>query len=86
MSLLFRALAVLCLVLTGTAAHAQGYPSKPITFVVPFGPGSGSDLIARIIGQQPDVIVGQCGQGDEAQADHRRQRGDEYSQRPARGR
>ena len=35
MSFLFRALAVLCLVLTGTAAHAQGYPSKPITFVVP---------------------------------------------------
>ncbi len=47
-----RALVALCLVLTGTAAHAQGYPNKPITVVVPFGPGSGSDLIARIIGQR----------------------------------
>jgi tripartite-type tricarboxylate transporter receptor subunit TctC len=59
MSFLFRAVAVLCLVLTGMAAHAQGYPSKPITFVVPFGPGSGSDLIARIIGQRLSAVLGQ---------------------------
>ena len=59
MSFLFRALAVLCLLLTGTAAQAQGYPSKPITFVVPFGPGSGSDLIARIVGQRLSTVLGQ---------------------------
>src|ERR1700754_374223 len=59
MSFLFRALAVLWLVLTGTAVHAQGYPSKPITFVVPFGPGSGSDLIARIVGQRLSAVLGQ---------------------------
>lgn len=59
MSFLFRAVVVLCLALTGTAAHAQGYPSKPITFVVPFGPGSGSDLIARIIGQRLSTVLGQ---------------------------
>jgi len=32
-----------------TAAHAQSYPTKPINFVVPFGPGTGNDVIARII-------------------------------------
>ena len=30
-------------------AVAQGYPSKPIKILVPFGAGSGSDLIARIV-------------------------------------
>jgi tripartite-type tricarboxylate transporter receptor subunit TctC len=33
-------------------ALAQGYPSKPITFIVPYGPGTGNDLIARVISQQ----------------------------------
>src|SRR5215467_385284 len=30
-------------------AEAQAYPSRPITLVVPFGPGSASDTVARII-------------------------------------
>ena len=41
------------------AAHAQSYPSKPITIVVPFGPGSGSDTITRIIGQRLGVALRQ---------------------------
>jgi tripartite-type tricarboxylate transporter receptor subunit TctC len=32
-----------------TDAHAQSYPAKPINFTVPFGPGTGNDVIARII-------------------------------------
>lgn len=33
-------------------ALAQSYPSKPITFIVPYGPGTGNDVIARIISQK----------------------------------
>lgn len=31
-------------------AHAQGYPARPITLLVPWGAGDGSDATARIIG------------------------------------
>ena len=45
--------------LLAIAANAQNYPNKPITIIVPFGPGSGSDLIARIIGQRLGSVLGQ---------------------------
>ena len=45
---------VLCmLVLALAVAHhagAQGYPEKPIRFIVPNPPGGGADLVARVIG------------------------------------
>jgi len=47
----FRRLVAIGLTLAATGAGAQPYPSKPITIVVPFGAGSGTDSIARIIGQ-----------------------------------
>lgn len=34
----------------GAPAHAQGLSSHPITFVVPFTPGTGPDVLARLIG------------------------------------
>jgi tripartite-type tricarboxylate transporter receptor subunit TctC len=47
---LFRCLALAFLV-AATGAHADTYPSRQITIVVPFAAGSGTDSIARIVGQ-----------------------------------
>ena len=38
---------------------AQAYPSKPIRFVIPFGAGSATDALARIIGQELEQTLGQ---------------------------
>ena len=40
--------AMICLV--ANAASAQSYPNKPVRLIVPFGPGSGSDIVARRLG------------------------------------
>jgi len=45
---------VTCLALAASAragAQAETYPARPITIVVPFAAGSGTDSIARIVGQ-----------------------------------
>ena len=34
------------------AVHAQSWPTKPIKFIVPYPPGGGTDVIARIV-QEP---------------------------------
>ena len=40
------------LALAMDSALAQSYPSKAITIIVPYGPGTGNDVIARIIAQK----------------------------------
>jgi tripartite-type tricarboxylate transporter receptor subunit TctC len=59
MAIAARILSVCLLILAAGAAQAQNYPSKPISIVVPFGPGSGSDIIARIIDARLGTAVGQ---------------------------
>jgi tripartite-type tricarboxylate transporter receptor subunit TctC len=56
---LLPVLAAGCATLLGATAHADTYPSKPITIVVPFGPGSATDTIARVAGQQLSVALKQ---------------------------
>ena len=42
------------------AAQAQGaYPDKPIKFVVPYPPGGGTDVVARIVQQRLQAALGQ---------------------------
>ncbi|MFO1182423.1 Bug family tripartite tricarboxylate transporter substrate binding protein [Ottowia sp.] len=43
----------------GSAAHAQSYPSKPITMVVPYPPGGGTDAVARLIAEKIGKKLGQ---------------------------
>jgi tripartite-type tricarboxylate transporter receptor subunit TctC len=35
-----------------------GYPTKPIRMVVPYAPGGGSDIVARIVGQKMSESLG----------------------------
>jgi tripartite-type tricarboxylate transporter receptor subunit TctC len=42
-----------------TASAQDKYPSKPIKVVVPFGPGSATDIVMRIVGEQMRPILGQ---------------------------
>jgi tripartite-type tricarboxylate transporter receptor subunit TctC len=42
-----------------SATHAQAWPAKPIRFVISFGPGSASDALARIAGQELQQSLGQ---------------------------
>src|SRR3954467_13923225 len=45
--------------LGASAVSAQSFPSRPMTLVVPFGVGSGSDLVARVLGARMSELLGQ---------------------------
>src|SRR6267142_5096702 len=40
-------------------AHAQAYPSRPITLIVPFPPGGSTDVVGRIVAERMRPLLGQ---------------------------
>jgi tripartite-type tricarboxylate transporter receptor subunit TctC len=64
------ALLAAALVLACPAAHAQTYPAKAITLVIPFAAGGSNDIVGRAIGKklteawgQPVVVENRSGAG-----------------------
>jgi tripartite-type tricarboxylate transporter receptor subunit TctC len=63
-------LALLAVGAAGGFAKAESYPARPVTLVVPFAPGGGTELLARTLGQRleqrldkPFVIENRPGAG-----------------------
>ena len=52
-------LSMLGAVSTGTALAQANYPDKPVRFVVPYPPGGGTDVVARIVAEQLSADIGQ---------------------------
>ena len=52
------ATAILCLAFWGEG-FPQAYPSKPISMVVPLGPGSQADNVARVLAERLQAALGQ---------------------------
>ncbi|MFO1361124.1 MAG: tripartite tricarboxylate transporter substrate binding protein [Burkholderiales bacterium] len=55
----WSALATAAALAIAHGAFAQGYPNKPIRLVVPFTPGSATDIIGRAAGDRVAASVGQ---------------------------
>jgi tripartite-type tricarboxylate transporter receptor subunit TctC len=58
--LLHGAAGVVAAPMVSATAKAQGYPSRPIRFIVPFPSGGVSDIIARLMGQRLSERLGQA--------------------------
>lgn len=53
-------LALACAGMAQGTGHAQGYPDKALTFIVPFAAGSATDQLARALGQSITQQTGQA--------------------------
>ena len=58
-SIAAAALGITLAVAPGVALSQDKWPSKPIRMIVPFTPGSASDVLGRIVGQRLGEIYGQ---------------------------
>ncbi len=56
--LLHAGLAVLAMSLSAAAAAAD-WPTKPLNLIVPFGPGSSPDQVARVVAEKASQTLGQ---------------------------
>ncbi len=54
----FLLLALLATGAEGREAGAEGYPTRPVTLVVPFAPGGGTEFLARMLGQRLEQRLG----------------------------
>lgn len=50
---------LVCTIASIAGVSAQNYPARPITFIVPWGPGGGADQLARVASKimEPDLKV-----------------------------
>ena len=53
------AFAIFAIAATMQAASAQDYPTRPVTMVVPFPPGGGTDVLGRIVGKRLSEVLRQ---------------------------
>src|SRR4051794_11994362 len=51
--------AALALATCVAGVHAQDYPARPITLVVPYSAGGGNDVMARIVAEKMSRSLGQ---------------------------
>jgi tripartite-type tricarboxylate transporter receptor subunit TctC len=59
MKMLSFAAALAAVVGYAASAHAQAYPSHPITMIVPFPPGGPTDTVGRIMAERMKTSLGQ---------------------------
>jgi tripartite-type tricarboxylate transporter receptor subunit TctC len=52
-------LAAACVLVYAGPSHAQSYPNRPITIIVPFAAGGPTDIVARVIAAQFSSSLGQ---------------------------
>ena len=45
--------------MAGSPASAQNYPTRPVTLVMPYPPGGGTDFIARTLTRRLEKKLGQ---------------------------
>jgi len=50
---------LLCAVTAPASAQVEKYPAKPVRIIVPFSPGSGTDIVARLFADHMTKVTGQ---------------------------